>query len=38
MSAADIAEVLGKLTACWCIGFAAGYLLTRFKDAVSQAV
>lgn len=38
MTTPDIVEFLGKLIACWAVGFTGGYLLTMFKNAVSQAV
>jgi hypothetical protein len=38
MNATDIAELLGKLLALWALGFTLGHIMTRFKDAASQAV
>lgn len=36
MSAGDIAVLLGYLVSAWSVGFCGGFLLTRFKDAVSD--
>lgn len=38
MTSADIIELLAKLFAVWTLGFASGFFLTRFKEAVNQAV
>lgn len=38
MSAIDIAQFLGFLVSAWTLGFAAGFTLTKFKDAVNQTV
>jgi hypothetical protein len=36
MSAADVALFVGKLVACWSLGFTGGFLLTAFKNAISH--
>lgn len=36
MSSTDTAAFLAYLVSAWCIGFTAGFLMTRFKDAMSQ--
>ena len=36
MTATVIAELLGSLTAAWAIGFAAGFILTRTKEAINH--
>lgn len=38
MTALDIAEFTGLLVSAWTIGFAAGFTLTKFKDALNQTV
>lgn len=38
MSEVDIAWYVGGLITAWCIGFAGGYLLTKFHDAVRMSV
>lgn len=34
MTATDIALLVGQLFTAWVLGFAGGFLLTRFRDAV----
>lgn len=36
MSSAVIIQLLGSLTAAWAIGFAAGFTLTRTKEAINH--
>jgi hypothetical protein len=36
MSSADIALFLGQLVSAWASGFAGGYVLTKFRDAMNQ--
>jgi len=36
MTATDAALLLGQLVAAWSTGFAAGYTLTKFKEAMNQ--
>lgn len=36
MSSTVIAELLGMLTAAWAIGFAAGFVLTRTREAINH--
>lgn len=36
MNPPDIVSFLGYLVSAWCLGFTAGFLMTRFKDAMSQ--
>jgi len=36
MSAVDAGLLLGSLVSAWVIGFAAGYSLTKFKEAMNQ--
>lgn len=36
MSAADVSELMGYLFGAWALGWCGGYLLTTFKDAVSD--
>lgn len=36
MSSADLIVFVGYLISAWCIGFASGYTITKYKDAVSQ--
>jgi len=36
MSVPDITLFVGALVSVWSIGFVAGFLMTRFKDAMSQ--
>ena len=38
MNATDIALYVGYLVSAWSIGFSAGYLLTKFRDAINHAV
>jgi len=38
MNTTQIVEILGMLTAAWTVGFSAGYVLTRFKDAINMIV
>ncbi len=38
MSAIDITQFLGFLVSAWALGFAAGFTLTKFKDALNQTV
>jgi len=33
----DILLLVGELVALWCIGFAGGFVLTRFKEAMTYA-
>lgn len=36
MTTADIALLVGQLVSCWCAGFAAGFTITRFREAMNQ--
>lgn len=36
MSAADVGWFVGYVVSAWCVGFCGGFLITRFKDAISQ--
>lgn len=36
MTAGDIALLAGELVSCWVAGFCGGYLITRFREAVSH--
>lgn len=36
MSAVVIVELLGSLTAAWAIGFSAGFILTRTREALNH--
>lgn len=36
MNSADLASLLGYLVAAWCVGFAGGYTITKYRDAVNQ--
>ncbi len=36
MSATVIAELLGALMSAWAVGFAAGFVLTRTKEALNH--
>jgi len=38
MSAVDLALLAGQLLSCWCLGFGAGFTLTRFKEAINHSV
>jgi len=38
MSTPDLVIYIGYFISSWALGFGGGYLLTKFKDAVSQAV
>ncbi len=38
MNAIDIAQFFGLLVSSWAVGFAAGFILTKYRDAVSQIV
>jgi len=36
MTAPDIGLLAAQLVSCWCAGFAAGFTLTRFREALNQ--
>ncbi len=36
MSTGDMVSVVGYVVSAWCLGFCGGFVITRFKDAVSQ--
>lgn len=36
MSASEIATLLGLLVAAWSLGFAGGYTITKYRDALNQ--
>jgi len=36
MSNADISALLAYLVAAWCAGFAGGYTITKYRDAMTQ--
>jgi len=36
MSTADIVLLVGQLVGAWAIGFAGGFVITKFRDAVSK--
>lgn len=36
MSTTDIALLAGQLVSCWCAGFAAGFTITRFREAMNH--
>lgn len=38
MTSGDIALFAGQLVSAWCIGFAAGYVLTKFRDAMNSTI
>jgi len=38
MTGEDIAMLLGQLVAAWSLGFAGGYLLTKFREAVNLTI
>lgn len=38
MSEGDIVIFAGYILSSWSTGFAAGYILTKFKDALNQTV
>ena len=38
MTTSDIALLAGQLLSCWCLGFGAGFTLTRFREAINQSV
>ena len=38
MSPSDIALFAAQLVSVWCAGFAAGFVITRFREAMNQAV
>ena len=35
MNTVDMALLLGYMASAWTLGFCGGFLLTRFKDALS---
>lgn len=37
MTETDIGLLIGKLVASWSLGFAAGFILTRFREALNHA-
>lgn len=37
MSQTDIALFCGQLVSAWAAGFCGGFILTRFKEAMSHA-
>lgn len=38
MNSTDLLELCGLLTSAWAVGFAGGYVLTRFKEGLNQIV
>lgn len=36
MSAADVLIIAGKIFAAWSVGFAAGWSISTFREAVSR--
>jgi len=38
MTIQDMTELAGWLVASWTLGFTGGYLMTKFKHAINQAV
>lgn len=36
MSSTDIALLIGQLLSSWCVGFAAGFTITRFREALNH--
>lgn len=38
MNVIDIAQFCGFLVSAWAVGFTAGFILTKYRDAVSQIV
>lgn len=38
MTESDLALFVAQLLSLWAAGFAAGYVLTRFRDAVNMTV
>jgi len=36
MSTGDISLLVGWLISAWASGFCAGYIVTKYKDAMSQ--
>lgn len=37
MSSTDIGLLLGYLVSAWAAGFSGGFILTRFKEALTHA-
>lgn len=38
MSSADIGLFLGLLVSAWSAGFSAGYIVTKFRDAINHVI
>jgi len=36
MTPSEMATLAGYLVSAWCIGFGAGFILTRFKEALNH--
>lgn len=36
MSSTDIALLIGQLISAWAVGFTGGFLITKFRDAMSH--
>lgn len=37
MSGGDVVGLVGYLVASWAVGFAAGYILTKYREALNAA-
>jgi hypothetical protein len=38
MNATDITSLLGLILVAWTLGFTAGYLFTKYKDAINDVL
>lgn len=38
MTSSDLALYCAQMVSAWVIGFAGGYILTRFREAINQTV
>lgn len=36
MNSTDLALLLGSLLSAWCVGFSAGFTITRFREALNH--
>lgn len=36
MTAPEVVEFIAYLVTAWSLGFAGGYIITKYKDAMSQ--
>lgn len=37
MTVGDIGELVGYLVSAWSVGFAGGYILTKYREAMNAA-